>query len=53
MHTYICMITHPYKHMYVHPTPMSISEKLSQLDLEIYEVDHQEYLVVNEDIVSH
>jgi hypothetical protein len=34
------MSTHIYKHMHVHPTPMSISEWLSRIDLEIHEVGH-------------
>jgi hypothetical protein len=32
---------------------MSISERLSQLDLEIHKVGHQERIVVDEDIASH
>jgi hypothetical protein len=36
IHTH--MSTHPYEYMHVHPTPMSTSERLGQLDLEIYEV---------------
>jgi hypothetical protein len=47
------MSTHPYEHMYTHPTPMSTSKRLNQLDLEIHEVSHQERLVVDGDVVSH
>jgi hypothetical protein len=47
------MSTHPYEHMRVHPTPMSTSERLSRFNLEIYEVSHQERLVVDNDAVSH
>jgi hypothetical protein len=43
--------THPYEYMYVHPTPMSTSESLSRLDLEIHEVDHQERLIIDGDVV--
>jgi hypothetical protein len=32
---------------------MSTSEKLSRLDIEIYEVGHQERLAVDEDVVCH
>jgi hypothetical protein len=39
--------------MYVYFTSMSISERLSRLDLEIDEVSHQKRLVVDGDIVSH
>jgi hypothetical protein len=39
--------------MHVHPTYMSISERLSQFDLKIYEVDHQERLAVDENDVPH
>jgi hypothetical protein len=38
--THIRMIVYPYEHMYAHPIPMSIYERLSQFDLEIYEVGH-------------
>ncbi len=47
------MITHRYKYMYVHPTFMSNSERLSQLDNEIHEVSHQEHIIVDEDVTSH
>jgi hypothetical protein len=36
------MSTHPDEYTHVHHTSMSTSERLSQLDLEIYKVDHQE-----------
>jgi hypothetical protein len=47
------MSIHSYEHIYAHPTPMNISERLSWLNLEIYEVDHQERLTVNVDVTSH
>jgi hypothetical protein len=45
-------ITHPYEHTYTYFTPMSTSEKLSRLDLEIYEFGHQEHFVVDGDVAS-
>jgi hypothetical protein len=42
------MSTHLYEHIYTHRTPMSISERLNQLDLKIHEVGHQEHLAVDE-----
>jgi hypothetical protein len=53
---------HTYSYTYEHsplwthtrtPYPMSISERLSWFDLEIYEVGHQECLTVDGDVVSH
>jgi hypothetical protein len=44
---------HSYEHMYVHPTPMSISERLSRFDLEIHEVGHQECFTVDRKVTSH
>jgi hypothetical protein len=38
--------THPYECTHAHPTPMSTFVRLSRLDLEIYEVDHQEHITV-------
>jgi hypothetical protein len=32
--------------MHTHPIHMIISERLSRLNLEIYEVNHQEHLIV-------
>jgi hypothetical protein len=32
---------------------MSTSEKLSQLDLEIYEIGHQECLAIDGNVASH
>jgi hypothetical protein len=37
---------------HAHYILMDTSERLSRLDLEIYKVDHQERLIVNEDITS-
>jgi hypothetical protein len=34
------MNTYPYEHTHVHPTPITTSERLSRIDLEIYEVGH-------------
>jgi hypothetical protein len=42
-----------YEHTHVHPTSMSTFERLDQLDLEIHEVDHQERLVIDEDVTFH
>jgi hypothetical protein len=36
-----------------HSIPISTSKKLSRLDLEIYEINHQECLVIDEDIISY
>jgi hypothetical protein len=51
--TYTYMSTHLYEHTHAHPTPMSTSERLSRLDLEIYEVSHQGRLTVDGDVASH
>jgi hypothetical protein len=45
--THIRTSTHLYKYTHIHPTPMSTSERLSQLNLEIHEVSHQERLAVD------
>jgi hypothetical protein len=50
---HIYMNTHPYRYMHVHPTPMSTSERLDQVDLEIHEIVHQKCIVIDEDIVYH
>jgi hypothetical protein len=47
------MSTHPYEYTHAHPTSISTFEKLWQLDLEIYEVGHQECLAVDGDVASH
>jgi hypothetical protein len=47
------MITHSYKYTHVRPIPMSISERLRRINLEIYEVGHQERLTVDRDVASH
>jgi hypothetical protein len=47
------MSTHLYEHTHVHPIYMNISERLSQLDLEIHEVSHQERFIVDGDVTSH
>jgi hypothetical protein len=51
--TNIHMSTHPYKHMHAQPISMSTFERLSRLDLEIYEVGHQKRLTVDGDVASH
>jgi hypothetical protein len=33
------MSVYPYEHMYAHPIPINICERLSRFDLEIHEVD--------------
>jgi hypothetical protein len=50
---YTHIITHLYEYMYIHYTLINISRRLSRLDLEIHEVDHQEHIAVDEDITSH
>jgi hypothetical protein len=45
------MIIYLYKYMQTHSTPMSILERLSRFDLEIYKVGHQEHLAVDEYVV--
>jgi hypothetical protein len=47
------MSTHPYKHVHIHPISMSTFKRLSRLDLEIYEVGHQERLAIDEDVAFH
>jgi hypothetical protein len=47
------MSTHFYEHMHAHPIFMSIFERLSQFDLEIHNIDHQECLTVDRNIISH
>jgi hypothetical protein len=46
------MSTYLYKYTYIYPIPMSTSERLSRLDLEIHEVGHQERLTVDGDVIS-
>jgi hypothetical protein len=60
MSTHFCKYTHVYPtHMttlintHVYPTHMSTFERLSRLDLEIYEVGHQECIAVDDDVTSH
>jgi hypothetical protein len=38
---------------YAHPISMSIFERLSRLDFEIYKISHQEHLIVDRDVISH
>jgi hypothetical protein len=47
------MSTHPYEHIHVHPTPISISERLSQFNLKIHKVGQLKRLVVDEDVTFH
>jgi hypothetical protein len=47
------MSTHPYEYTHIYSIPINTSERLSWFDLEIYEFDHQECLVVDTSTVSH
>jgi hypothetical protein len=47
------MSTHSHEHTHTHLILMITSKRLSQLDLEIYEVGHQERLAIDGDVVSH
>jgi hypothetical protein len=49
---YTRISAHLYKYICTHPTSMSISERLSRFNLEIYKVDHQKRLIVDGDVVS-
>jgi hypothetical protein len=44
--------THPYKHTHIHIIPMSTFKRLSQFDIEIHEIDHQERITVDMDAAS-
>jgi hypothetical protein len=44
---------HIYEHTYAHLTPMINSERLSQLDLKIHKIGHQEHIAVDGDVTSH
>jgi hypothetical protein len=44
--------TYSYEYMYIYLISISTSKRLSQLDLKIYKVGHQERLTVDGDIVS-
>jgi hypothetical protein len=45
--------TYLYEYTYAQPTTTINSERLSQLDIEIHEVDHQERLTVDSYVTSH
>jgi hypothetical protein len=47
------MITHIYKYIRIHTTPMNTFKKLDQLDLKIHNVGHKEYLAINKDVTYH
>jgi hypothetical protein len=47
------MSTHSYEHTHTHLTPMNTFERLSQLDIEIHEVGHQECLIVDGDVACY
>jgi hypothetical protein len=47
------MSTQLYKNTYTHHTSMSTSETLSQFNLEIHELGHQERLTVDGYVSSH
>jgi hypothetical protein len=34
-------------------TTINTSEKLSQLNLQIHKIDHQEYLIIDKDVIYH
>jgi hypothetical protein len=51
LYVFICMSTRSYKYTHTYPISMSTSKRLRRLDFEIYEVCHQECLVVDEDVV--
>jgi hypothetical protein len=44
------MNTHPYEYTHIHSILMSISERLSRLDLKIHEVSHQERIAIDGDV---
>jgi hypothetical protein len=41
VNTHTRMSTHSYEYAHTHPTPISNSERLNQLDLEIHEVSQK------------
>jgi hypothetical protein len=47
------MNIHLYEHTYIHSTHMNVFERLSRLDLDIYEVGHQERIAVDGDVDFH
>jgi hypothetical protein len=47
------MSTHSYEYTHAHPTPMSTSERLSRLDLEIHKVGHQERIAIDGNVAFH
>jgi hypothetical protein len=47
------LITFISMNTYVHPTHISIYERLSRLDLKIHEVGHQERLAIDWDVTSY
>jgi hypothetical protein len=47
------MSTYSYEYIHIYHIFMITSEILNCLKFEIHEVDHQEYLTVNKNIVSH
>jgi hypothetical protein len=51
--THIRMSIHPHEYMHAHSILMSISERLSRLNLKIHKVSHQERLVVDGDAAFH
>jgi hypothetical protein len=53
-HRYLYTYDHStYEHTHAHTTPISIFKKLSRLNLEIYEIGHQECLTVDRNVASH
>jgi hypothetical protein len=47
------MSTYLYEYTHAHPITMSTSKKLSQFDLKIHEVAHQERIAIDGDVVCH
>jgi hypothetical protein len=47
------MITHLYKYMCTHPILISIFKRLSQINLKIYEFNHQERLAIDGNVIFH
>jgi hypothetical protein len=51
--TYICINIYLYKHTHKHSISMSTFKRLSQFNLKIHKIGHQECIAVNRDITSH
>jgi hypothetical protein len=42
-----------YEYIHTHPIHMSIFKRLSQIDLKIHEVGHQEHIVIDKYVASY